>query len=96
MQRYWQKAANDSNIELYSFSSIEEFLEHKFKFDKNIPIYIDSNLNDQLKGEIESEKLFKVGFSNLFIQTASLAKDIVRPPWIQKVLRKEPPWISFY
>ena len=53
-------------------------------------IYIDSNLGDNIKGEIESEKIFNLGFKNLYLATGYGKEFIQKPPWIIEVLSKGP------
>ena len=50
----WELLAKKQGIELHTYFSIEEFLKQCQNYDKSTEIYIDSNLSDGVKGEIES------------------------------------------
>lgn len=58
------------------------------KYDKNTLIYIDSELGENIKGEIESEKIFKEGFKNIILSTGYNRKLENMPYWITKVQGK--------
>lgn len=63
----WKNYFDDKGIPFESFSSIDQFLKDSTRFDKKSFIYIDSNLEQGIKGEVESERIYKLGFSNLFL-----------------------------
>ena len=62
----WTHHCKKNNLPFTGFKSINEFLAVSENFDKQTRIYIDSNLVDGIKGEIESEKIFALGFLNLY------------------------------
>ena len=84
----WQMEAKAKNIDLECFSSIEAFLESSKFYSKDTRIYIDSNLKNDVKGEVESEKIFNEGFTELYIATGYSASDIDKPAWIKEVVGK--------
>jgi DNA-binding NtrC family response regulator len=85
----WEMSAQAKNITIHTFQSIDEFLKNNFS--KDIPIYIDSNLSDNLKGEQESQKLFELGYTELFLATAHDPETIEKPQWIKEVIGKRFP-----
>lgn len=87
----WKRALNSQNIELHSFYEVDEFLSQSDQFDLVTPIYIDSNLGNGLKGEIESEKIYHKGFTNLIIATGYNPESIHHPYWIKKICGKDVP-----
>lgn len=91
-QMTWKLAARKADVSLTSFCSVEEFIQASSSFRKDDPIYIDSNLGPDLKGEVLSEEIFKMGFTNLYVATGYLSQDVVKPSWIKDVLGKRPPF----
>lgn len=65
IQLSWRMAANKKDIELATYFSIDDFLKDSENFPKDTSIYIDSILQDGTKGEIESKRIFDLGFVNL-------------------------------
>ena len=86
----WQMAARKADVELKTFFSVDEFLESCECISQQTEIFIDSNLADGKRGEIESEKIFNAGFEELFLSTGYNSEDIQRPEWIKAVTGKRP------
>ena len=84
----WKMEADKKGIELDCFYTIDEFLEKASEYDQMTKIFIDSNLKDGIKGEIESEKIAKLGFTELFLSTGYSPSDIDKPEWIKAVVGK--------
>jgi signal transduction histidine kinase/FixJ family two-component response regulator len=88
-QLSWQVQAKKKNIKIQTYFSVSEFLASANNFEKTTPIFIDSNLGDGLKGEILSEDIHKLGFTELYLATGSHPDEIQRPHWIKEVRGKE-------
>ncbi len=58
-----------------------------------MPIYVDSDLGNNLKGEVLSEKIYSMGFSEIYMATGHIAEDIKVPAWIKGVRGKTPPFL---
>ena len=86
----WSSYCKRNGVNFKGFNSINEFLTAAEAFDKNVSIYIDSNLGDGIKGEIESEKIFALGFLNLYLATGHDKDTINRPAWIKDIFSKSP------
>lgn len=86
----WKLYCQRSGLDFYGFMSIADFLAVSSTLDKSSRIYIDSNLGDGIKGEIESEKIFALGFLNLYLATGYEEESIQKPDWIKKVFSKSP------
>lgn len=84
----WKMEAAKNNVNLICFFSIDEFLQQADIFAKDTYIYIDSNLADNIKGEVESEKIYRLGFEKLFLATGYNASDIKKPNWIKGIVGK--------
>ena len=71
--------------------SVNDFLIASSKLDKKTTkIFIDSNLGKGLKGEVESEKIFNIGFLNLFLATGYEKNTVIKPSWIKEIYSKSP------
>jgi hypothetical protein len=88
MHMSWKLEANKFNIDLTCFNSVDEFITNSSNYEKDIRIYIDSNLSENKKGEIESEKIYDLGFKNLFLATGYSKEDIDKPSWIIEIVGK--------
>lgn len=86
----WASHCKKASLQFKSFRSIEEFIAASESLDKNSRIYIDSNLGQGIKGEIESEKLFYLGFVNLYLATGYNKSSIQKPSWIKEICSKSP------
>ena len=86
----WMRYCKKNSIGLSAYSSIENFINNSHGYPKDTSIYIDSNLGDGIKGEIESEEIFKLGFSNLYMATGYEKDSIQKPAWIKEIYSKSP------
>lgn len=84
----WRRSAKNIGISLHSYYSVDEFLDVANIFKTEVPIYVDSNLGDGQKGEVLSEKIYKLGFKNIYLATGSRKEDIEVPYWIKQVQGK--------
>lgn len=88
----WKVEAKKKNIDFKAFTSINEFLNNCDTIDKDSSIYIDSNLGDDIKGEIESEEVYKRGYHHLYLATGHTPEEIECPSWIKEICGKKPPF----
>jgi signal transduction histidine kinase len=94
-RRVWETSFKADGKKIIVFESISEFLDISYLpgLNKEIPIYIDSQLGDNIRGEIDSELIWNKGFTNLHITTGSKRDDINIPKWILSVIDKSPPQV---
>lgn len=85
-------ASESYGQKLHSFYNIESFLSCADHFDFDVPIYIDSNLENGIKGEIESIKIFEYGFKNIHLVTGQ--KGVTLPMWVRDQQGKAYPSLS--
>ena len=85
-----------TTVLIWCFKSIFEFLSASKNFNRKTRIYIDSNLGEGIRGEIESEKIFLAGFINLFLATGLEKDSIQRPLWIKDIYSKSPESIEYF
>jgi FixJ family two-component response regulator len=90
MHMTWKMEADKKAIEFKAYSSVEEFIKDADQYSKNTVIYVDSNLADGLKGEIESEKISQLGFTEIYLATGFSADDLEKPEWIKEIVGKRP------
>lgn len=86
----WNSFAKENNKKYAQYFSVEEFLKAQSLYDHTSPIFVDSNLGNNIKGEDAAKEIFKQGFKNIFIATGYEASSIVVHPWIKGVVGKDP------
>ena len=59
---------------------------------KDIPIYIDSNLERDIKGEELAKTLYDQGYTNLYLCTGYPPETFGKMPWLKAIIGKEPPF----
>jgi hypothetical protein len=67
---------------------IQKFISSSTSYNKDTPVYIDSDLGKGLKGEELSKGIFDLGFKNIYLATGKRKVDIKVPYWIKKVQGK--------
>jgi hypothetical protein len=87
----WKMAAKAAGAELKPFKTPEDFSAGISDLPKDTPIYIDSELGNDVKGEDIAKDLHGRGFSNLTMATGHGPEKFAHLPWL-KVAGKEPPW----
>lgn len=85
----WEMVANKRNQRVYCYHDIDTFLDEAFEYEKDTKIYIDSNLGNNIKGELESKKIYELGFKNLYVASGLKVEHL--PHWIKSQQGKEYP-----
>ncbi|MBL6991008.1 MAG: hypothetical protein ISR65_14580 [Bacteriovoracaceae bacterium] len=88
----WKSMADDKKIPLNVYSNPEELLQSLSTISKDSTFYIDSSLENGLKGEDIAKKLFDKGYKNLYLATGYEPEDFLHLSYIKGVIGKEPPW----
>ena len=84
----WESSAREAEILIVAYSAVSDFLKDASLFQKDINIYIDSEL-EGCQGEVEAKKLFDIGFENLIlIKGHAFNRDSSLPSYITKVVSK--------
>lgn len=91
IRQAWEIAATKRDIKLFTFPSINFFLENSHTIPKNTQIFVDSDLGDE-KGELDSQKIFNIGFKTIFLATSFDDIDISKFPWLTGISSKLPPF----
>ncbi|MEW5815340.1 MAG: HAMP domain-containing sensor histidine kinase, partial [Spirochaetota bacterium] len=87
----WETAAEEAGIELKSYRDPAEFLADLEAFSRATPVYIDSELGADTKGEDVAAALKEKGFTNLTLVTGYSPERFAHLSWL-KVRGKESPW----
>ena len=87
----WKLAARKNGVNLHAFAVPGEFLAEKHNFGRTVPIYIDSELGEGVKGETIAETLRAEGFTDLTLETGHPPEKFSSPDWL-KIAGKEPPF----
>jgi signal transduction histidine kinase len=90
VQMSWKMFADINNKKFKHFFNADDFFKAAGSFDVNIPIYVDSNLGNGVKGEEVSQKIYEAGFKNIRLCTGYEASDFEPRPWIREVVGKDP------
>jgi hypothetical protein len=90
----WKMKASEKSISFQSFETIDQFIENINTIPVNSFIYIDSHLNDGIRGELASEKIALAGFSNIYLTTGYSSSDfnLKSLPWLKGVVSKAVPF----
>lgn len=88
----WKMCANKAGESLRCYFSVNDFLRESNDFNSNTKVYVDSCLGDGLKGEVESRKIFDLGFKQIYLETGFSPREVDRPHWIKGIIGKEAPW----
>lgn len=87
--RWGQHQEKDSFL-FQGFYSIDSFMAESAEIPKDSYILLDSDLGNGIKGEIEGQKIFQLGFSRIYLYTSYPDGPLERPDWIVDVFGKEP------
>lgn len=74
------------------YNSINAFRVDLNKFDLITPVYIDSDLNDVIKGQDFAKELYEYGFKNIYLATGRPRSNFPKMFWIKEVVGKMPPF----
>jgi hypothetical protein len=94
MRTVWSLAAEEAGLNISTYSSPSEFNNEINKYQKDTLIYIDSDLDDNVKGEEYAKHLYDLGFTELFLATGYPPEHFTGFPWIKFIVSKEPPFIN--
>jgi len=91
-RRMWKSLAERKGVPLKIFKNVDEFEKEINHIDKDSTVYIDSNLGNDVKGEIYSKKIFDLGIQNIYLTTGHDPSDFENISWLKGVIGKSPPW----
>ncbi len=79
----WKMEAKRRDVKLHCFLSIEDFIKNAQSFSKKTKVFIDINLGNDVRGDVASEEIFKLGFLNLFLASGFSESEVSKPSWIK-------------
>lgn len=89
-QMTWNLYAKENNKSFSGFSNAEEFLKSMHFYDKSSPLFIDSCLGENVKGEEVAKLAFDAGFKLIYLSTGYDSSQFKRVPWIKDIIGKMP------
>lgn len=75
-----------------AYNSVRAFKIDRDQFNFDTPVFIDSNLNDVVKGQDVAKELYEDGFMNIYLATGYAAADFPEMHWIKEIVGKSPPF----
>ena len=96
MRMTWVFAAEDTGKSIATYSSFDEFINEIDKYNKKTVIYIDSDLGNNIRGELCAKHLFDKGFIEIHLATGHSKDRFSHMPWLKTVVGKEPPFLLTY
>lgn len=88
----WKLAAKQAGKTLLAFTRVDELQSALPSVSKATPIYLDSDLGLQGRGEAVAQELHGLGYTELYIVTGYEADQFTHLPWLKGVRGKEAPW----
>lgn len=88
----WRLKALIANKKIAIFNCWNDLLRVVSFYNINTPFYIDYELQDGLKGEVCAQKLYELGYREIYLTTGHPPEYFSEMPWIKKVLGKETPF----
>ncbi|MGQ3888244.1 sensor histidine kinase [Legionella sp. CNM-1927-20] len=86
----WALAAEEAGEDITTYSSFNNFMLEINNYSKDTIIYIDSELGENIKGEIYAKYLFENGFTKIYLATGYPTTQFNSIPWVKAVVGKEP------
>lgn len=90
----WKSTAESMGKNIQTFESPAKFFAMAKKLSPDVPIYIDSNLGQNLKGEIVAKEIYALGFRNIYLSSGLEPRNLEDLYWIKGTQGKNPPWIK--
>lgn len=92
MRMVWSFAAEEAGKHMSTYSSVDEFNKFINTYDKDTIIYIDSDLGNNIKGELLAKELYASGFTEIHLTTGHTSDMFSPMPWIKSIVGKQPPF----
>ncbi len=90
----WMLKANQVGKRILAVRSYQEFLSRKNEVTHNTPVFIDSGLGNNERGELRAQEIKAVGFEKVYLVTGYPPEEFRSMPWLDGVLGKAPPpWL---
>ena len=84
-------AAKESGKKLRTFKHPGQFFAVAADLSKEVPIYIDANLGDGIKGDDTAQRIHSLGFHTVFLATGYEPARFKHLKFLAGFIGKEPP-----
>jgi len=91
--RLWSEVARRRKKNIRAFTTFSAFLKAVESMERNTPIYLDSNLGNDLRGEGFVGSVLGLGFHIIYISTGYPVERFAGIKGISGVVGKSPPWV---
>ena len=89
----WIHSAEMKSKKVKVFFSVEQFRKEADEIPQETPIYIDSQLDNDVRGEDAAQEIYERGFQNIYLCTGYPERFQGRDlKWLRGILGKDPPW----
>lgn len=88
----WRMTAQRAGKKIRLFAAAAEFHAAADGIDPETPVYVDAELGDGVKGEVESERIRGLGFRSVYLATGHPPEKYAGLGHLSGVVGKEPPW----
>ncbi len=89
---FWKLDADSKQKRFKSYLRSDDFFADSKNYDLNTPIFVDSNLGNNIKGEEISFEISKLGFNTVYLCTGYQASDFKPMPYLRGIIGKDPFW----
>jgi hypothetical protein len=87
----WTLKAKKLGLDILCFEDCSSFILEASTINRSCTVFIDSNLSRAEKGEVESKKIFGLGFESIYLCTGYSDMDLTEYPWLKGLVSKEFP-----
>jgi len=89
LQKSWKRYFEQRGIKVLSYSSPSDYIKEKPIRFKDMPIFIDSYMGDEIRGEEFAKELYSDGFKEIYLSSADSSHiSLARYPWILSSMGK--------
>lgn len=89
----WEFFAKFKKMHIATYNDIDDFIKESMCFDKNVPVYIDLNLDREKTGIEYAKEIRELGFVKIYIATGVVDKEMNAKhyPWLTGIIEKRFP-----
>ncbi|MBY0544867.1 MAG: hybrid sensor histidine kinase/response regulator, partial [Gammaproteobacteria bacterium] len=89
---FWNLEALSQGIAVRTFNNSKDFMRFIERCDKNVKIYLDNDIRENITGIEISKKLSDMGFTTIYMMTSRDDINLTKYPWIKDVVTKGGPF----
>lgn len=89
----WKLAASEKQKNVLFFSNVDDLLSRADDLHRSTPVYLDSNLGANIRGERVARELRQMGFQKIYLSTGYQPENLADLPEGVEIVGKEPPWV---